>query len=94
MGRLLGGVLCEALFVVAPVDAVWVSKMLALADGGADFLCVVQEAGTAGGSHSRPAQRPAQRVLRTMLFGFGFMGLVGVMGLMGVMGIMGAVGWD
>lgn len=90
MGRLLGGVLCEALFVDSLVDAVWVSKMLALADGGADFLCVVQEAGTAGGSHSRPAQR----VLRTIRRGLGGVGVVGIMGVMEVMGIMGAVGWD
>lgn len=93
MGRLLGGVLCEALFVVAPVDAVWVSKMLALADGGADFLCVVQEAGTAGGSHSRPAQL-VLRTIRRGLGGVGVVGIMGVMGLVGVMGIMGAVGWD
>lgn len=54
-GIVPGGVFCEALFEVALVDAVWIRKMLAVADGGADFLCVVQEAGATGGPHSRPA---------------------------------------
>ena len=33
-----------------------------MVDGGGDFLDVVQEAGAAGGPHSRPAQR----VMRTI----------------------------
>lgn len=53
-GIVPGGVFCEALFEVALVDAGWVGEVLALTDGGADFLCVVQEAGATGGPHSGP----------------------------------------
>lgn len=54
-GIVPGGVLCEALFEVALVDAVCVGEVLALTDGGGDSLGVVQEAGATGGPHSRPA---------------------------------------
>lgn len=50
-----------------------------MVDGGGDFLDVVQEAGAAGGPHSRPAQR----FLGAILFGLGFMGVVGGLGIMG-----------